>query len=373
MSKNKIKITITGHQLWALVAVYTCGTTILVVSSGLAGMAKQDAWIAVIVTTIIGLLFVSLYAYLGYLYPNNTLIEMIQLAFGKIIGRIIVACFIFFCIVNISQVIYYINSFMIKEYMDKTPPYAIALVCIIALSIALYYGIETIARSAEIFVYYISFMFILAMLLVIPNVKIDNLLPILEDGIVPVLKGSIQLSGYITWPLILILMIYPKNIDYSKEATRSLFRGYLWAAFLIFISNTMAILVLGSNIASKSLYPTYLLATEINVGMILTRVEGVIASVWIITVFFRALLYFYGIVVGMSQLIGLKDYKTIILPVGLIVLILSDVIYPNYAYEVEYDSKTWILFSFTFGAILPLILLAVTFIKSKYKNFSTKN
>lgn len=362
------KLEITNHQMWALVALYTCGTTILVVSAALASFSKQDAWIAVIVTAIIGLFFIWMYVHLGSLYPDKSFIEIIWYVFGKWMGSAIVIMFLFFCLVNVSQVVSYINGFMTTQFLPRTSTNAVAILLVSVIIIALLYGIEAIARSAEIFIYFISFTFLLSMVLVAPNAQIDNLLPILEKGVVPVFKGVFQLSSFITWPVVLVMMIYPLNSSNTKKAGKSIFTGYLWACFLIFISNTMSIMVLGTTIASSTIYPTYLLAKEIHIGTILTRVEGVIASVWIITVFYRAVMYFYGFVIGLSKLIGIKDYRRIVIPFGLIIIILSNVVYPNYAYEAKYDGTTWVLYSLTFGGVLPVALLVGGFIKKKLEN-----
>lgn len=140
-------------------------------------------------------------------------------------------------------------------------------------------------------------------------------------------------------------------------------KGYLWGSFLIFVSNTMAVLVLGSTIAARSGYPTYLLAKEIDVGIILSRMEGVISGIWVVTLFFRGVMYFYALATGFSQIAGLKDYRKTVIPLAFLIFILSDAVYWNDAYEAKYDSSTWILYSFTFGAVLPLLLLIITFVK----------
>lgn len=360
---------ISKHQFLAIVVFQTCGTSIIMISSALAGFAKQDSWIISIITPLIGLPFIWIYAALGKLHPDKTFVEIIIEVFGKVFGKIISAAFIFLCLLNVPQITWYVGNFMKTLYMDQTPIYFINLIMILVLIIALLYGLEVIARSFEIYLYIMTGLFIISMVCVLPSAKIENLQPVFENSMIPILKGSFVLSSYMTWPLIVTNMIYSVNVNNIKKARKAYFIGYIWGALLIIISNVMSILVLGATITSSSRYPVYLLAKEINIGAIFTRVEGVLTIVWLLGMFTKTLLYFYGGMVGLSQLLGLKDYKKILLPIGLICLIYSNVVYPDIFYESKWDTSTWVVFMGTFGFLLPMLLLIIAVIKRKGKNY----
>ncbi len=361
---NKIKIS--NHQLFALVANFTIGTIIITISAHVAELANQDAWISALITPIIGFPFIWMYYYLGKLYSGKTLVEILISVFGKWFGWIVSACFVIFvCFLNVASVLSYVGYFMKTEYMTETPSYAFYTLIAVVLMIGLLYGLETIARSAEVFIYIVTAVIILAMLLSIPNIKVENLLPVLEKGVTPVLKGSLYLSSYLTWPIIILNMIYPANVQDISKARKPLFLGYIWGAAINFICTIMTIMVLGGTITARADYPTYLVAKEINIGII-TRIEGIVSGAWIITEFIRAILYFYAGLIGFSQLFGLKDYKRIVLPLGLIVLVFAGVIYPDIAYQGKWDTTTWIPFIGTFGAVLPIVLLITAKLKTLF-------
>lgn len=361
------KARITSHQLFALTASYTCGTSIIIVSASLAGIAKQDAWICTIVTPVFGLFFIWMYLYLASIYPNKSYIDIINSVFGKWIGGFISAAFVFICLLDVPQITWYVGNFITTEGLINTPAYVVNIIVTIALVMGILYGIEAIARASEIFIYIVTFMLILAFMMVSPNAKLENVLPVLEKGIVPVLKGAILLSSYATWPFIILNMIYPLNVSNIKNEKRPIFIGYLWGSFVVFMCNIMTILVLGSNIAANEAFPTYLLAKEINVGIVFTRMEVIVSAAWIITLFLKTLLYFYGGLVGLYQLLGLKDYRKIVLPLGLIFAVLTNVVYPNSTYEAKWDTTTWVLWIGTFAVVLPILILIITIIKNKIR------
>jgi spore germination protein KB len=201
------------------------------------------------------------------------------------------------------------------------------------------------------------------MLLVLPHAKIENLLPVFEEGVVPVLKGSILLSSFLIFPVVLMLMIFPVLADNTIRAKKSFIKGYLWGGGLVFISVLFSIMVLGSTIASASQYPVFILAKEINVRDIFSRLEFIVAAVWIIMLLTRGIIYFYGAVTGISLLLGLKKHETIILPLGLIIMVMSGMVYSDVIYQSDWDTLIWPPFAGTFGIVIPIILYIVFLIK----------
>jgi spore germination protein KB len=361
------KYKITNHQIFALSTNFTIGSTIIAISASIAELAKQDAWIAALIAPIFGIIILWLNCFLVDLYPGKNFIEIIQLVFGRWIGFIIILSFIFFCLTTASAVVWYIGNFITINIMPETPSYAINSLFIVVIIIALLYGLETLARSAEVFLFVISGMIILSSTLILPNVKINNLLPILENGITPIFKGVLSLSSFTTLPFITMFSTYMSNINKTHKSKTSLILGYLWGMFLIFLSILLCILVLGNTITSKSLFPTYILAKEINFAGFFDRLEGIIASVWIITVFYRAVVYYFAAFIGISGLLGLTDYRKIVIPISLITLIYTNIVYPNVIESIQFDSTTWVPFSITFGFILPASLLIITAINKFFR------
>lgn len=292
-----------------------------------------------------------------------TFVDMLKQVFGKWIGSIISYVFVLFCLLSASQVLWYVGNFINIQAMPETPGYFINMVFLAAVVIAILYGLEVIARSYEIFIYLISLLFIVSMILVLPNAKIDNLLPVFEKGFTPILKGAFFLSTYLVFPTVLLLMVFPAHANNTIKARRSFVKGYLWGGFLVFISIFVSILVLGSHITASSQFPVYLLAKEISLGVIFTRLEFIVAGVWIVTLLSKEILYFYAGIKGLSQLLGLKDHKKIILPLGLIILVISGVAYPDIDYQISWDTFVWPAYAATFDVVLPLALLIGFYIK----------
>ncbi|QTL99239.1 endospore germination permease [Iocasia frigidifontis] len=356
------KIKITNHQLFSLIANVALGGSVLIISALLVSIAKHDAWITTLLTPLFGIPIIWVYWFLGSQYPALTFLGIIKKIFGKWIGSIVAAAYVFLCLTISYHLPWYIGNFISLEAMPETPVYIINSLFVIVMVIAVLYGIETIARASELFIYLASFLYIIAMIFVLPNARIENLQPVLEKGMIPILKSSVFLSSFIIFPLIILMMIYPINLSNASKAKKSIFKGYLWASFIIFIVIFVTILVLGGITAGLQ-FPTYLLAKEINVGIIFTRFEFIIAISWLITEFIVGLIFFYTGVIGLSELLGLKDHKRIVMPLGLIILIMSGVVFPDVIYQMNWVNLVWPPFIMTYGLILPVLLLFVFLIK----------
>ena len=360
---NSIKIT--DHQLFSLSASTAIGGSVLVIASTMVGVANQDAWIGALLAPLFGMPILWIYWYIGSQYPEATFIGLIKNVFGKWIGTFVALTYIFQWFNLSFHIPWYIGNHMTTYVIPETPECVINLLFVIVNVVAVLYGIEALARFSEIAIYFTLILFSLAILLVSPNASINNIFPVLENGIVPPLKSSALLLCFTAYSYILVLMIYPVNVQNIKNARRQFFKGYLLCNFMGFASVIMCILVLGSKVTTKYQHPFYLLVKEINVGTIFTRVEFVIAITWLVTQFVLGTLFFYAFITGISEILGLKIYKRIVIPFGVAVLALSEVVFPNYPYQIDWVKMVWIPYATTHGLIIPVLLLITLLIKKK--------
>jgi spore germination protein KB len=360
---NDVKIT--NHQLYTFTALSTLGGSILAISSTIAAVAKQDAWLSVLVNTAYGSVMICIFGYLGIRHQGLTLIGIIRRIFGKWSGSILAAAYVFFMFKTAMDVPWFIGSFN-ANYMHEMPPAVINMLYVAALVIAVFYGIEAVVRASEMFYVFVTFFFIASIVMVIPNAKLDYMLPVFENGFSPILKGSVFLSSFITFTVISMLMIFPKHVEDRRAGNRQLFKGYIWANTIVFVTIFVSILVLGSDVVARSSFPTVLLAREISIGTVLTRLEYFISIMWTVSEFMVGVLFFYSAVTGLSELLGLKNHKKIVVPMGLIVLLYADIQWPNSVEQASWLVEVWTPHVIVFGAVLPLVMFFVYLFKKRF-------
>lgn len=358
------KVIISNYQLLILTSVVVVGDTPLILPS-LVASAGKDSWVSVIIAIAAGLPVVWIYTHLAGLYPGKTLVEILQVLFGKWFGSFMALIFVLISLIATTNVIWYLGDFSTTVYMSGKSNYYVNTLFIVGLAIALLYGLEVIARVRELTFVFAFSLFIIAVLFIIPKCKIDNLSPVLENGLVPAVKGIFPIMNNAVFTILFLIMIFPANIKDIKAAKKSIFKGYLFGMSEIFLSIIICVLVMGEKLTASLRYPLFTVSKEINVGMILSRIEALIVFIWLVISFFSALISFYAGTFGLSQVLKLKDYKVIVLPLSLIVAVYSGFIYKNVPYQINFDKTVRTYSSIVFWFLFPLMLLIISLIRKR--------
>ncbi|KON68627.1 spore gernimation protein [Peribacillus butanolivorans] len=354
-----------SRQLTILVILYTVGDSILVIPSIVASEAKQNGWVSGIFSVAIApLLVVFLYDALRKCYPDLTLVEYSQKILGKWLGIAISLLFISYFFITTATYLREIGDFMTSQIMPDTPIQVIMFLFMSIVLMSARLGLEPLARSAEILFPFVVILLSSLMILLLPEIKFQNLQPVWEGGLKPVIRGSIP---FIVFPFIesvAVLMILP-FVSQKDRIRKSLFVGQLLAGSVLIIITMLAILVLGVDLTAKEIYPSYKLAQKINIANFLTRLEAILAIIWFITIFFRFSLFFYVTVLGLAQTLKLQDYRPLVFPFGMILLVFTLIMAPNTVYYSNFILEIWPFYAMTFGFLLPLLLLTIAKVHKK--------
>jgi spore germination protein KB len=358
------KVIISGSQFAILVILNTIGTTILIVPAGLATEAKQDAWIPAILGVGFGLLVISLYNALGGMYPQMTLVEYCEKILGKWTGIAVSIGYISFSFIGATTLIWLIGNFLVTQIMPDSPVITIHAFFVLIVIMGVRLGLEPIARSAEIFLPWVGLFFLLLVLLPIPDSKLENIQPMFDSEVKPIMRGALSFLSVATLPLIIFHMIVP-NGERSKDTNKAFYLGSLIGGIVLISITLLTVLVLGPGLTARNLYPSFALAKKVGIKGVLERIEVIMAILWFITIYFKTSIYCYASIKGLAQLLSLKDYRLLTLPFGMILLAVSLIVYPDVIYESEWDVKTWIPFVATYGLVLPAFLYLVAVIKKR--------
>ncbi|MCT8976560.1 endospore germination permease [Clostridium sp. CX1] len=356
---------ISEHQIKVLVMLNFIGTAVINAPGALMMEAKQEVWIVGIIGLIIGLALMKLYTALGMMFKGMTIVQYSRKLLGKIFGTLISFWFILFLILNTSAFLWIEGDFISTQIITETPQLATNILFMTVVIFASRLGIEVLARTAEVLYPWAVGGIVILTILVSPSIEVRNLMPILEVGIKPIARGALFYQSFISLTFVAFLMIFPAFVNNVENAKKSFFTGMILAGLLFETIILATVLVMGANVASRNLYSTYALAKMISIGEFVERIEAIIAMVWVISIFFNTVLYFYGALIALAQLLDLKDYKALTIPLGIIVIILTEIRFPNSAYALQWNTTTWVAYALTNGLVIPLLLLVVGKIKGK--------
>lgn len=352
------------RQFTILVTLFTVGSSILITPAGLAAEAKQDAWISAILAVCLGLLTVYLYHALVRQFPNQTLVEMCEGIFGIWIGKIVSLLYFSFFLLLAALVLRNIGDFMTTQVLPDTPLPFIIIIFLAAVIMANWLGLETIARAGEIFFPWVMLFFFAMVIFLLPQIRLIQLKPYLGEGIMPVIRASLTLIGTPFMELIVLLMVIP-FVNCDKKAIKAFLVGTAIAGFILIIITLISILVLGPAITARQMYPSYNLAKKISIGGFLERLEVIMAGIWFITIFFKLTICFYASALSFAQIMKMKVIRPLLLPLGMILIVLSIVSYPNASYFLNFVSKIWFTYAFTFGFLLPVCMIGIALFRKR--------
>ncbi len=356
MSLEKGKIS--NFQLGVLIIGFVFGSSVIIPPGQGAG---HDAWIAVALGLLEALLIVWIYTILARQFKDKTIIEINSLVYGKILGKCISVLFIWY-LFHLGALVLdnYCRFFKLEIYPD-TPKTITLLFLMLACASTVGRGIEVLARCSMILVPLSIFVAFADTLLLIPNIDLRNLIPVLDMPIGELLWAGHGAASFPFAETVAFLMVLA-FIEKPEKGPTAFFRGLLIVGFILIMVAVRNTGVLGP-MAASTIYPSYLSAQVIDIGDVLNRVEVVISINLITMGFVKISVLLYGTTLGLAQVLNLRSYRTIILPIGILMVILALTSQRNTMEMIEFASKGYSIYAVPFQIGIPLVTLIVAKIR----------
>lgn len=357
---------ISRFQLWLLLINFLIGSAIIFIPSAVISIAKQDAWVAMLLLIVIGSLFIILVSTLSKLHFGKTIVGINKEVLGKKLGLIVSFSYVWFYILLSSILLREIGDIMKVITLNDTPLLVINVLMSVLVFYAIYYGLEVYARSNEIFSLVAFIGFLLTMILITPIMEIDRLKPMLDVGANSIIKGMLTTIGFTFGEMAVFFMVIP-FVNNTKHLTKILVGSGIIAGLSLFLLVIASILVLDVLEAGSSIFAPITLARLIRVGDFLTRVEIIFYFAFFSTLYIKMCLTFYASVLAFSEIFKLSFYRPVIIPMLIITISLSLILSDSIVEFIDFTSNAWLPLTFIFSFLIPAILLILTLIKKKKK------
>lgn len=343
---------ISSNQFLFSVACYFQSTTLL--TAFLFKVSIQNSWLVVLSGSILVLPLFFMIMFMVKSFPGKNLVEINQIVFGKVLGKIISCLYLFFFLSLTALNFKDMGDFIHLTIMFKTPLIVIILSLATVVLWAVKSGLNVGVKFNMLFSIMISTFIVLDTVLVYKFIDFKNLLPIFD---IPVGKFVQGVHIIMTIPLaeiIIIMMIIPSVNAPYKIIKRNFFIGYAIGVISLLIVIFRGIFVLGDTLDLFAM-PSYQTLKLINLGQAISRVEILLVLVLIILGFSKCVLLLYASVKAIAQIFEIKSHRALVLSVGLIVIIYGVNVFENIILHSQIGSDTspflWTLFEY----LLPLI------------------
>lgn len=328
----------------------------------LVASAKEDAWIVAIIGGILGIGVTILYIKLADRLQEKDMIQMYDAVFGFAIGKVLTVLFIYYCLILASLILRGIGDFMVTQIMTDTPIEIVMSCFILIIARAQKYGIEVFARSAEIFFPWIFFLFFLGVILILSDINFDWIFPLLDNGMKPLIKGTISYLGFPYFECVVLMMAVP-YVKQFKKSKKSWVMGTMAGSFILFCAVFLAITVLGADLTANQSYVTYILAKKMSIPRVLERMEVIIAIFWILTIFYKLLLCFFCVTKSVGALLKIENDNILVYPLAMILISWSVISGDNVVTLNDFSSNIWPIFAFQMGFVLPVLIFFIDSVK----------
>ncbi|GGE15301.1 hypothetical protein GCM10011571_16100 [Marinithermofilum abyssi] len=349
---------ISAGQMALILYVGCVGVKILTAPHLAAKWAGRDMWLTPLVAAVSG---VSFYVALKLhrRFPGETIIQYsprILGWFGKGIALLYWIVYIHAC----SFVIRYYADLVNGVFLPETPPAVVmggmALVCAAAVR----GGLETIVRSAQFLTVPAFAILVIFTVLSSTEWDVENLFPILERGIGPVVRGAVNPSIWFSeYFLAAFLLPYVKEQD---KAGRWGAVAIVGSILTLTVFDLISVFVLG-NQSATFLYPLFETVRLISLAGFFEHIDAFILAMWLTIIFAKICLFQYVAVLGSAQWLGLSDYKPLSLPIAFILVAVSIWTAPNLSFLNRFLDGEGVFYSHLVQVVIPLGLLAVAGIR----------
>jgi spore germination protein len=280
-------------QILTLTSSNMLTVNLLTIQQGLVSVAKQDAWISMLLGTVIGLVGALLMYYLSTINQGLDLPEMTLHIGGNWFGRLLLSISVVYVLIYSGLTIRVFVQALQLFLIDRTPMLVISIIMIIVIVCVVSKGIETIAGVIDILFPFLIFTLILLIAASVPQYQIINIKPVLYKNMFNTFKASLPASGALAgYGSIVYTMKYVTD---QKRALKWYLSGFFISAGFFILLTTSTILVFGPEETQRFLFPTLYLSKSLNLGTnLFERLEAFMVVLWIPAVFASAGIYTFS-------------------------------------------------------------------------------
>ncbi|KKI92071.1 spore gernimation protein KB [Bacillus sp. SA1-12] len=358
---------ISAVQLIYVIVGFQIGNTLVY---GLGGGAKQDAWLVIILAMLGGFILMFVYTKLSSFYPEDTLLQMIPKIIGKFLAYPIILIYICYFTYLAAKACRDFAEIIAATLLDDTPLVVVIGSFVMLMIYCFRGGIETFGRMGEaVFPVYIMAMIVIwILLLTVKDFNVTKIMPILGNGLQPVLKEVFP--TVLTFPFgesIIITMFLPflNNKENVKKVGMIVI---LITGSLITLNLILILSVLGPEIYNKEFFPLLSATRLVTIANFLERFDALIILMMVAGVFFKIGGWLFGATVGIAHLFKLRQTASVFLGLGTIITPLSLLAASN---QIKYNEIGLEIVTkyihIPLQIAFPILLLCIAFIRKKLK------
>ncbi len=365
MDKGKIS----AIQLAILLYLAITSTAVLIAPAITGGVAEQDMWLAPIWGSVAGFLTVFIAYRLNRVFPEQTIIQYSGKIIGRIPGKLIGLLFlVYYLHLNALSLRQY-GDFVVGNFLQQTPIFIVLATMVFVCAAAVRGGIEVMARSATIFIPLIFVLFLFIVIMLIPDLEPQHMLPVMENGIGPSLTGGFLASSW--FMQFFLLSFFLPSLGKQQKGLKWGIFSVIATMLTFFLTNLFSLFIFG-DVTSTFNYPVMSAVRYISMADFLQHMEAVVMAIWVTGTFVKIAVFHYVLVIGTAQWLNLSDYKQLVFPLGFLLVIVALWSAPNLQKVAHVLGTTWPFYDILVHVLIPILLLVGVWLRGKAAGKNTR-
>lgn len=234
----------------------------------------KDAWIAIILGTLLGIIVLYLYDLLKQEFQNHKIKYTLKKTFvGKLYIVILIIFYLFLMVVIITLLSMFVNSF----YLIYTPK---ILINIPFLFLALYItkkGKRVLESLSSLLCVISILIMVIYALFLTKYISVSELLPVFTTKSMSIIKASLVYASVTSIPQILTL-------NYDGDFKTNL-KNYSLASIFSLMVTIITIMSMGETLIKMYSFPEYAVLKQIKILDFIENVENISSFIWYFDMF----------------------------------------------------------------------------------------
>lgn len=328
-----------------------------------AAKAQQAGWVSPIVSIVPFIALVLIADRLLNKYKEQSMAEIITNLLGKYLGKLVLVLYLLWA--------FYVEAMYIRFYAERLTGTIypninnniLIMILLIPIAYMLHSGFTVIARISEIILPFIGAILVLLTIFLLNRVRVDNLLPVYFNDIIPIIRGSYSMTGVIAY---MFLLFFLGDRLVNLKSLRKF--GYISAAVNISsatLVNLITIGVMSSSITRRNPAPVLSVVKQISILDTIENIEVIVVAIWVFADFILVSTLFTVLLKLLKAILGLSDTKPLINMLAVLLYFLSLGVTARKFEMDEFSDQLVLPMNIVMGYIIPAALFVLSMVRKK--------
>lgn len=334
--------------------------------------AEQDAPMAIIMSTLAGLLIAAI---VGTVIQNNNgapFLDWVSEQSSPVVSTILGLLMLQFYLDTTATILREFVNFIKDNVLVETP---VTILVFLILFITIYMvrqGIESIARVNTL-VILLYFVFVpLYLFGLLSDLNVHNLLPMFDHNLAELTLASLTPTAWMSE--VAVLLFLAPYLQYPKRARIIGWTGLLFVSALMMFSLISALMVFGPDYIKLSTYPGFSTVGIIRIGRFIEKLDILFISYWVLSIYLKFAIFLFVTVECFKQTFRVSSSRPFIGALGLLIALECLFTWQSSAKLNMYNKEGRFVVFFLFNVLVPLgaiLLYRVHKSRSKRKGVET--